>query len=163
MKNLTVLTVVSVLVALLLAGCKANDKPVPTNAPETTAQAQVQQVTEKALPEAAQSVNKPEAVTPETPVENKQEAGVKPAENAVKPTNPPAAQEVKVSKDEVKKTVLNHAGLKEAEVKGYRAELDRERGGLVYEVEFDSGKYEYDYEVSAETGKVLKSEKEFRD
>ena len=131
MKNLTALLVVAVLVTLLLTGCKATDNPAPTNAPDTTAQA----------------VNEPEAVTPETTVENKQEADVKPAENAVKPTNPPA-QEVKVSKDEVKKTVLNHAGLAETEVNRYKAELDKERGGLVYDVEFDE---ELEYKIVGST------------
>ena len=33
----------------------------------------------------------------------------------------------------------------------------------VYEIEFDSGKYEYEYEINADTGKVIKAEKEIRD
>lgn len=48
-------------------------------------------------------------------------------------------------------------------MKFYHAELDRERKTIVYEVEFVSGKHEYDYEVNAETGKIIKAEKEFRD
>ena len=31
------------------------------------------------------------------------------------------------------------------------------------DVEFVSGKHEYDYEVNAETGKIIKAEKEVRD
>ncbi|MBR6786143.1 MAG: PepSY domain-containing protein, partial [Clostridia bacterium] len=77
--------------------------------------------------------------------------------------NPVPSPEAKVSKEEAKAAALKHAGLAENEVKFLKAELDKARKGLVYEVEFSSGNYEYDYEVSAENGKVLKSEKEYRD
>lgn len=74
-----------------------------------------------------------------------------------------AVAEPKVTKDEAKAAALKHAGLAEKDVVRFKAELDKERNGLVYEIEFNSGKYEYEYEVSAENGKVLKHEKEFRD
>ncbi len=68
-----------------------------------------------------------------------------------------------ITSDEAKAIVLGHAGLTESEVSRYHSELDRERGGLVYEIEFDSATHEYEYEVNAETGEVLKAEKEYRD
>lgn len=74
-----------------------------------------------------------------------------------------AVAQPKVTKDEAKAAVLKHAGLKENDISRFKAELDKERNGLVYEIEFDAGKYEYEYEVSADSGKVLKHEKEFRD
>lgn len=74
-----------------------------------------------------------------------------------------AVAEAKVTKEEAKAAALAHAGLAENEISRFKAELDRERNGLVYEIEFESGRYEYEYEVSAENGKVLKFEKEIRD
>ena len=68
-----------------------------------------------------------------------------------------------ISKSEAKAIVLDHAELDASDVKRYKVEMDKERGRLVYEIEFDSGKHEYDYKVDAENGKVLKAEKEFRD
>ena len=68
-----------------------------------------------------------------------------------------------VSKSKAKAIVLEHAELDASDVKRYKVEADNERGRLVYEIEFDSGNFEYDYEVDAENGKILKAEKEFRD
>ena len=45
-------------------------------------------------------------------------------------------------------------------VTGYRWELDYEDGVQVYELEFFSGGYEYDYEISAADGSVVKFKKE---
>lgn len=39
-------------------------------------------------------------------------------------------------------------------------ELSCEKGVMVYEVEFEAGGYEYDVDVNAKTGDILKSEKE---
>lgn len=72
-------------------------------------------------------------------------------------------KEPEISKDEAKAIVLKHAGLKEAEISRYTAELDKERNNLVYEIEFDAGKYEYEYEINAENGKIIKNQKEYRD
>lgn len=68
-----------------------------------------------------------------------------------------------ITKEKAKSIVLAHAGLNESEIKYYRIEPDRERGTLVYEIEFNAGKHEYDYEVNAENGKIIKAEKELRD
>lgn len=62
-----------------------------------------------------------------------------------------------------KNIALNHAKLSASKVRGLKAELDRERGIYVYEVEFKSGRYEYDYTINATTGKVISSDKEFDD
>ena len=74
-----------------------------------------------------------------------------------------AVAQPKVTKDEAKAAVLKHAGLNANDISRYKVELDNERNGLVYEIEFEAGKYEYEYEVNAENGKVVKHEKERRD
>ena len=68
-----------------------------------------------------------------------------------------------VGLEEAKKIALKHAGLKESEVKRLRAEKDRDDGRIKYDVEFRQGRLEYDYEIDAETGKILKAEKEYDD
>ena len=59
-----------------------------------------------------------------------------------------------------KSIALNHAGLSENQVYDMDIELDDEDGKLVYEIEFKSGNMEYDYEIDARTGAVLKHEVE---
>lgn len=41
--------------------------------------------------------------------------------------------------------------------------FDTEDGMIVYEVEFKSAGYEYDYEIDAKTGNIIKAEKESDD
>ena len=59
-----------------------------------------------------------------------------------------------------KSIALNHAGLRENQAYDMDIELDDEDGTLVYEIEFKSGNMEYDYEIDARTGAVLKHEVE---
>ena len=65
-----------------------------------------------------------------------------------------------IGQDEAKKIALNHAAVASADAREMECELDRECGNPVYEVEFKSGGYEYSYEINAETGKIISSEKE---
>ena len=62
-----------------------------------------------------------------------------------------------------KSIALNHAGVSENEAYDMDIELDDEDGILVYEVEFKSGNMEYDYEINAATGAILKHEAELDD
>lgn len=57
-----------------------------------------------------------------------------------------------------KAAALEHAGV--SEIWDYECERDFERGRSVYEISFKSGGYEYDYEISAADGSILKHEKE---
>ena len=58
------------------------------------------------------------------------------------------------------RTALKHAGLSEQDVHSLKCELDREDGVMVYEIEFKNGTFEYDYDIDARTGAVLKAKKE---
>lgn len=54
---------------------------------------------------------------------------------------------------------LGHAKLQKSQVREYDCKLDKENGIRVYEVEFSYGKYEYEYEINATTGKIIFVEK----
>ena len=62
-----------------------------------------------------------------------------------------------------KSIALNHAGVSENQAYDMDVELDDEDGTLVYEIEFKSGNMEYDYEIDARTGAILKHEAELDD
>ena len=62
-----------------------------------------------------------------------------------------------------KSIALNHAGVSENKAYDMEIKLDDEDGRLVYEVEFKSGNVEYDYEIDASSGAILKHETELDD
>lgn len=68
-----------------------------------------------------------------------------------------------ISADKAKSIAFEHASVKAADVKFSKAELDRDDLVVHYDVEFVSGKYEYEYEINAESGKVIAFDKEFND
>ncbi len=70
----------------------------------------------------------------------------------------PAAGEITAEK--AKSIALAHAGLKADQVTRLRAEKDRDDGLWVFEVEFRHGGFEYEYEIHAQTGKILSFEKD---
>lgn len=88
-------------------------------------------------------------------------AETKPAET--KPVETKPAETKKISAAEAKSIALAHAGLTEAQVKSLRAEYDRDDGRPEYDVEFRVGNMEYEYEIHAETGKILSWDKEIDD
>ena len=73
------------------------------------------------------------------------------------------AEELKIilTQEEARAIALNHAGLTEADVTWGRGEYEVERGTPEWDVDFRSGDWEYDYEIHAETGAVIKGEKEY--
>lgn len=78
-------------------------------------------------------------------------------------TQPPAAEPKRLTREEALVIALAHAGLTEEQVRELEAELDREHGILVWEVDFELGNWEYEYEIHAQTGEILHSEKELDD
>lgn len=66
-----------------------------------------------------------------------------------------------ISKEEAQNIALKAAGISAANAKQIKTELDRsDSGNYKYEVDFKYGIYEYEYEIDAVSGKILKSEKE---
>ena len=68
-----------------------------------------------------------------------------------------------IGEAKAKTAALNHAGVSATAIREYECQLDTEDGVRVYEIEFKAGNYEYNYEINASTGAVLKGEKETDD
>ncbi len=68
-----------------------------------------------------------------------------------------------IGEDAALAAALTHAGVSADAASGKRVELDEDDGRMVYEIEFRSGAYEYEYEVDAVSGAIVKSDKEFDD
>ena len=78
-----------------------------------------------------------------------------------KPSAPSGGADIGYAK--AKSIALNHAGVSENQAYDMDIELDDEDGKLVYEVEFKSNSMEYDYEIDAASGAILKHEAELDD
>lgn len=65
-----------------------------------------------------------------------------------------------ITRDRAIELALKHAGLSKADVRDLEAELDQERAGRYWEVDFKSGKLEYSYDINAQTEEIVKLEKE---
>ncbi len=68
-----------------------------------------------------------------------------------------------VGKEKATQTALKHAGLSSSQVTELEVKLDRDGGRLVYEIEFRVSGCEYEYEINASNGSIIKSEKELDD
>ena len=65
-----------------------------------------------------------------------------------------------ISRDKAVEAALAKAGIDKAQATGLKAEFDADDGKIIYEVEFKSGGREYEYDIDAVSGKVIKEESE---
>ena len=96
-----------------------------------------------------------------TILESKREAADGAETSTEQPTKPVPSGDIGHAK--AKTIALNHAGVSENTAYDMDVELDDEDGTFVYEVEFKSGNMEYDYEIDAASGAILKHETELDD
>ncbi len=76
-------------------------------------------------------------------------------------TGDPQNPGTRISVDEAKQIAFAHAGVTSAnDVSELETDTDDDDGVMIYEIEFHYGNYEYHYDIQADTGKILKSEKE---
>ena len=61
-----------------------------------------------------------------------------------------------LSQDDAKAKALSHAGLSSSQVTFLSCKLEWDDGRRIYDVEFYSGNREYDYEIDASTGAIIK-------
>lgn len=65
-----------------------------------------------------------------------------------------------ITRAKAKSIALAHAGVSASKIRDYDIELDTYRGTKVYEIDFESGRYEYEYKINAQTGKIVFVEKD---
>lgn len=62
---------------------------------------------------------------------------------------------VPITREEAEAIALEHVGFTADQVTGLRTEYEVDDGVARYEVQFRQGRWEYDYEINAETGDIL--------
>lgn len=80
--------------------------------------------------------------------------------NHSEPSHPTGSH---IGHEAAKAAALEHAGVAAADAVNMQSVLDEDDGVVVYEIEFDAGLYEHNYEIHAETGAVREHEKEWHD
>ena len=68
-----------------------------------------------------------------------------------------------ITKEQARDIALRHANVTADDVRFLKSEIDHENGKWVYEVSFRIGNIEYEYDILADSGKIVKSEKDFDD
>lgn len=74
-----------------------------------------------------------------------------------------ASDKAYIGEEKALQAALAHAGVSEADIAFYRMDMDVENGAMVYEIEFYCGGYEYEYDIDAGTGEIVKNKKEVDD
>ena len=70
----------------------------------------------------------------------------------------PTESAARITADEAIAIALKDAKLTKDQVRDLDVELDRDDGVLHYDVDFEKDRNDYDYEIDAATGKILRSE-----
>ena len=70
---------------------------------------------------------------------------------------------VAVTREEAIDKALKHVGLKREDVKDLEVDLDTEREGVFWEIEFDHKNEEFSVEINANTGEITKNKREQKD
>lgn len=86
-----------------------------------------------------------------------------PAEPAPAAPAPAEAASPYLSREEAIAIALKNAGLEESQVTRLKVEFDYDDGRPEYDVEFKHDGWEYEYEIHAESGKILRSDKDWDD
>lgn len=82
--------------------------------------------------------------------------------NAPNPT-PKPSQSVYIGNERAKQIALSHAGMSESEITNLKVKFDYDDGIAVYEVEFETLRYEYDYEIDARSGAIIEYDRDTKD
>ena len=65
-----------------------------------------------------------------------------------------------ISQDEALAVALKHAGIEKDQLEFVKNKLDFEHGRRIYEIEFYFNGFEYEYDIDAVTGKILKYDRD---
>lgn len=108
------------------------------------------------------SALQPEVTVPSPAVISVEPAAI-PVESAAAAPAPAEAASPLLSREEAIAIALKDASLEENQVTRLKAEFDYDDGRPEYDVEFNYNGWEYEYEIHAESGKILKQDKDRND
>lgn len=74
-----------------------------------------------------------------------------------------ASDKAYIGREAAKQIAFDHAGVSAANATSVDVDMDWEHGAMVYEVEFKSGGYEFEYDIDAKTGAIYGSERDRND
>ena len=98
------------------------------------------------------------AAQPTDPVPS-QPAATEPVVTEPIATEPPVTEPVtKISREQALQIALEDAGLTQDQIHDLEVELDNDSGALHFDVDFEVNDKDYDYEIDAEDGKILKKQ-----
>ena len=104
--------------------------------------------------------HEPVRQTPKTEkTEKKEKTSKTPAPAEPAPTAP-APEPSELTREEAQAIALKHAGFTADQVSGLRTSRDNDDRTPTYDVEFRVGRFEYEYEIHAETGRILDFDKD---
>lgn len=152
-KGMLWMAAVMVTAAALFTGCSGGAKQETTAAAAQTEAAKETKAEEKTQAEAVKETAAEETTQAEAVKEAAEAEMTAPAKAGL-----PVPAEAAVTDRQAFEIALKHAGVQEKDTSRQEIELDYENGKQVYEVGFHVGKMEYDYDIDASTGDVLKYE-----
>ena len=144
MKKSILITIFALIIALSLTGCGGNDS--------NNMMSDIRDGMQSAEDKVESGIDK---------AEDKIDNGVNNAEGKLQ--NGMDSMDAKISRDEAKRIALDHAKVKDADIKNYHIDLNKDNGVLEYDIEFDHGGTEYDYEIDADTGEIRSHSKDIED
>lgn len=65
-----------------------------------------------------------------------------------------------ITAKKAKSIAFKDANVKSSKVYNLTCKREKDDGKMIYDIDFDAGKYEYDYEINAKTGKIIEKSKE---
>ena len=105
------------------------------------------------------------ACTLAVPARNRVEAqkpqGTSPSGQQTQQTQPPAVEQTELTASAAEDIALAHAGLAREEVTRLYTQRDYDDGIYQYEIQFWKDRLEYEYEIHAETGRILSFDKDY--
>ena len=84
------------------------------------------------------------------------------APGAVFAADTAAAPDKAIGVEAAEEAAVKDAGVKMEDITSIRSHLEKDDGQYVYDVDFYVGDVKYEYEINAETGKVLEKDKEVK-